>query len=168
MNEKNTQNEQLESILRKAHLPEPSPELKERITAEAKRAWNQAPPEMPWLIPFRRLTASAAAAILIIWLANYYSECTLAQWQSGNVPATNNQPTDIEALPEMPYGPFVRRLASFNRQSSTIDTSALNDHVEALRHILDEAQQSSIIKPSAPTGSRSRLIPEPPSKISYS
>jgi hypothetical protein len=168
MNDKDTQNEKLESILIRARLSQPSPHLKERITATAKRAWNQAPPELPWLIPFRRLVASAAAAILIIWLANFSSDHTLAQWQSEKFLTTSNQPPDIEALPEMPYGPFVRGLTSLNRRSSMIDASSLNNHIEALRYVLDEAQQSRITRPSAPAGGRSRLILNQPSANLYS
>jgi hypothetical protein len=161
MNEKEAENKQLEDLLRKAHLPEPSQQLHERITAAAKRAWNQTPPELPWLIPFSRLVASAAAAIVIIWLANYYSECTLAQWQSEKFPATIEQHHDQESLPEIPYGPFVRRLVSVNHQSFIINASALNEHVETLRLILNEVQQNIITKPSIPTGGGSSLITNP-------
>jgi len=168
MNNKDAQHERLENLLRKAHLPEPSQKLQERITAAAKSAWNQAPLELPWLIPIRRLVASAAAAVLIIWLANYSSDCTLAQWQFGKIPAASDQPTEIEALPEMSYSPFVRRLASLDRRSSVIDASALNEHIEALRHVLDEAQQSGNAKPPEPDSGRSGLILSPPSANSYS
>jgi hypothetical protein len=168
MNEKDAENKQLEDILRKAHVRGPSTELKERITAAAKRAWNQAPTELPWLIPFRRLVASAAAAIVIIWLANYSSDCALAQWESVKFPATIKQPPGLEALPEIPYDPFVRRLVSVNRRSSMIDASALNNHTETLLQILDEAQQSRITKSSEPTSGRSHLISSPPSACSYS
>jgi hypothetical protein len=168
MNDKDTRNKRLEELLRKARLPEPSPQLQERITAAAKRAWNQSPLELPWLIPVRRLAASAAAAVVIIWLANYSSDCTLARWQLGKSPATSDQLTEIEALPEMPYGPFVRRLASLDRRSSVIDTSALNEHIEALRHVLDEAQQSRNAKPPEPDSGSSGLILSPPSANSYS
>ena len=37
-----SQYDKLEKLLTKARLPEPSPELKERVTAEAKRIWKQA------------------------------------------------------------------------------------------------------------------------------
>jgi hypothetical protein len=161
MNEKETENKQFEDFLRKAHLPEPSQQLHERITAAAKRAWNQTPSELPWLIPFSRFVASAAAAIVIIWLANYYNRCTLAQWQSVKFPPAIEQHHDQESLPEIPYGPFVRRLVSVNRRSFIIDASALKEHVETLRLILNEVQQSSTTKPSIPTGGRSSLISNP-------
>ncbi|MHC4424613.1 MAG: hypothetical protein ACYSYV_00805 [Planctomycetota bacterium] len=35
------QYDKLEKLLTKAHLPEPSPELKERVTAEAAGIWKQ-------------------------------------------------------------------------------------------------------------------------------
>lgn len=167
MNE-NAKNKQIEDFLRKAHLPEPSPQLHEHITAAAKRAWNQTEAELPWLIPFKRLVASAAAAILIIWLANYYSECTLAQWQSEKIPATSKQSPDYETLPEMPYGPFMKRLAVLNRRSSMIDASALNNHIEALQHILNEAQQNRLPRPPAPAEGSSSLLPTQPVFNSYS
>jgi hypothetical protein len=47
MNE-NDENKQIENILRKAHLPEPSIELKERITSVIKKVWNQSSQEIPW------------------------------------------------------------------------------------------------------------------------
>ena len=168
MNDKDMQNERIEELLRRAHVVQPSTHLKERITAAAKKVWNQESLELPWLIHFRFLAASAAAAIVIIWLANYTSNCSLGQWSSGPVRTVNQQPAEIEALPEIPYGPFVRRLVSDNRRSSMIDVSALNDHVESLRHILDETLQSEFAKPPAPIGGRSLLIPNPSSDNSYS
>jgi hypothetical protein len=168
MNEKNTENKQLEDLLKKTQLPGPSPQLKQQIITGAKKAWNQTGAELSWLVPFKRLVASAAAAIVIIWLANYYSECTLAKWQSEKFPAVTEQSPDIDSLPEIPYGSFVRRMVSANRRSSMIDASALSDHVEALRHILDESQQSRTTRPLTPPGGRSHLISNPPNISSYS
>ncbi|MBN2593706.1 MAG: hypothetical protein JXA81_09385 [Sedimentisphaerales bacterium] len=168
MNEKDIESKQIEELLRKAHLPGPSPQLHERITIAAKNAWNQTETELSWLVPFGRLVASAAASILIIWLADYTSNCSLGQWSSGLARTVNRQPAEIEALPEIPYGPFVRSLVSDNRRSSMIDASALNNHVESLWHILDETLQNGLAEPSAPAGDRSLLIPNPSSDNPYS
>lgn len=168
MNDNNTENKQIEDLLRKAHLPEPSPQLHDHITAAAKKAWNQTDTELPWLIPFRRLAASAAAAIIIIWLAHYYSEYTLGQWQPFELPAASEQPAGDEVLPEIPYGRFIKRLAVINRRPSMIDASTLNDHFEALGNILDETQQGGINKPPMPSGGRSRLFSNPPNAGLYS
>ena len=164
MKDKYSENERLENLLKTAHLSEPSPQLKERITAEAKKLWNQSFQELPWLIPFRRLAASAAAAVLIIWLANYSSDRALGRWRSANVLAAIEQPGDFDALPELPYGPFARRLVSVNRRSLVVHTSSLSDHVERVRLILDETRQNGA---PAPAG-RSRLIPDRASTDFYS
>ena len=113
---KETQNEQLEKLLSKARLPEPSPVVKERITAESKKAWNRALLEMPWWIPVRRLVTSVVAAVVIIWLANLSSDCSVARWQVEGGSATVQPPGESEVLPELPYGPFVRNLALTSRE----------------------------------------------------
>lgn len=41
-NANQSQYDKLEKLLTKARLPEPSPELKEQVTAEATRIWKQA------------------------------------------------------------------------------------------------------------------------------
>jgi hypothetical protein len=165
MNIEDIENNQLENFLKRTRLSEPSPQLKERIINAAKRAWNQAPLELPWLIPIRYLAASAAAAVLIIALSNFISDRVLSRWEAV---AANQQPTDVEALPEMPYGSFVSRLAFMDRRPFVPDASVLNKHVETLRNILDETRQEGFVKPLAPAGGRSRLIPNPSSVNSYS
>lgn len=159
MNEKETGNKQIEELLRKAHPPGPSPQLQQRITLAAKNAWNQNETELSWLIPFGRLVASAAATILIIWLTDYYSESSLAQWQNVRFTVAGGQTSGFETLPEIPYSPVMRRLTIFNRRSSMIDTSALNDHIEALRNALDETQPVNNTKPSTPADGGSSLAP---------
>ncbi len=142
MNEKDLENDKLEHLLRRAHIPEPSPLLKERITTEARKEWNQTSLELPWQIPVKRLVASAAAAVFIISIANYFSDLTLAHWWSGSVPITRLQPSDLDVLPEMPYRPFVRHLVLVNRKPSIIDASALRDYTERLQQVLNEMQQN--------------------------
>jgi predicted YcjX-like family ATPase len=168
MNEKDTQNEKLERILKRAHVHEPSPELKTRITAEAAKAWNQTSPELSWQIPLRRLAASAAAAVFIIWLANCSSDYALARWQSGGLPVAHQKPSDLDALPEISYSPLARHLVSASRKSSITDASALRSYAETMLRILDEAQQNGISKPSAPVEGRSRLLPTQPGINSFS
>jgi hypothetical protein len=168
MNEKDIQNKQLESILRRAQMPEPSPQLKELITAEAAKAWNQTSPELPWQIPVRRLLVSAAAAVFVIWLANYSSDYALARWQSGDLPVAHQKPSDLDALLEIPYSPIVRHLVSTGRKPSITNASALRNYAETVLRILDEAQQNGISKPPAPVEGRSRLLPKRPGFNSYS
>jgi len=168
MNDKDTQNEQFERFMRKTHLHKPSPELKTRITAEAAKAWNQTSPELPWQIPVRRLFVSAAAAVFVIWLTNYSSDYALARFQPGGPPVAYQQPSNLDALTEMPYSPLARRLVSAGRKSSMTDASALRSYTENISRILDETQQNGVSKPPAPAEGRSRLIPTQPGINSYS
>ena len=168
MNDKDTQNEQLEHYMRKVHLHKPSHELKERITAEAKKAWNQTSQEISWQIPVRRLLVSAAAAVLVIWLTNCSSDYALARWQSGGLPVAHQKPSDLDALPEISYSPLARHLVSASRKPSMTDASALRNYTEKVLRILDEAQQNGISKPPAPVEGRSRLLPTQPGINSFS
>ncbi|HUV64886.1 MAG TPA: hypothetical protein VMW24_13390 [Sedimentisphaerales bacterium] len=164
MKDNQSENERLANLLRTAHLSEPSPMLKERITTEARKTWNQSSLELSWSIPLRHLAASAAAAVVIIWLANYSSDRALGRWRAASIQAAIEQSADIDALPELPYGPFAKRLVSVNRRSLAIDGSSLSDHVAAVRQVLDEARQNGA---PAPAG-RSRLIPDRAGANSYS
>ena len=168
MNDNDTQNKQLESILKKAHIPEPSPELKKRITAEAAKVWNQIPPEISWRIPVRRLFISAAAAVFVIWLTNYSSDYALVRWQPRKLQVDYQQTLNLDALTEIPYSPIARRMVSTGRSSSITNASALRSYAETMLNILNEAQQSKSPKPSAPAEGRSLLFPKRPGFNSYS
>ena len=168
MNEKDFENNKIEHLLKRAHLPEPSPLLKEQITAEARKVWNQTSLEIPWQIPIRRLAASAAAAVLIISIANFSSDHTLERWRPGDVRITKEQPTDLEILPEMPYRPFVRHMLSVNRKPSMTDASALRNYTKRVWQVLNEMQQNEVSNQPVPDGGRSRLFPAQPVSDSYS
>jgi hypothetical protein len=168
MNEKDFENDKIEHLLRRAHPSEPSPLLKERIITEARKAWNRTTVEMPWQIPIRRLAASAAAAVLIISIANFSSDHALEKWSPRDVQATKEQPPDLEILPDTPYRPFVRHTVSINRKPSINNASALRDYTERVRQILNEMQENGISDQPVPDGGRSRLFPIQPVSDSYS
>ena len=65
--------EEMEQRLRQARLAGPSAELKTRIVGSARETWSKAPADIPWRIPLRHLAVSAAAAVLIVSCANYFS-----------------------------------------------------------------------------------------------
>ena len=165
MKDKRTDNEQLEDLLRMAHLPEASPELKQRITAEARKAWKQTSAEVSWGIPLRRLVASAAAAVLIVSLTNYSSDLALDKWRSGESFPVGSE---YQSLPEMPYGPFAKHLATVSRKPSGMDASALRDHVETVRRALDDSQHDGISISPAPSGGSSLFVPARNRAGSYS
>jgi len=167
MNE-NAENKQIEKLLRKAHLPEPSSELKERITAEATKAWKQISLELPWQIPVRRLITSAAAAVFIIWLANYSSDNAMVPGQLSETRIANQQGSDLDVLTEISYSPLARHLVSTGHRFSITDASALRNYAETVRSTLSEAQKNGNSKPFAPTEGRSILLPKQSGFNSYS
>ena len=156
MNEK--ENDKLEHILKKTYIPESTPLLKERITAEAKKVWHQNSDEIPWQIPIIRLVASAAAAVLIISIANLYNDHTLKRWNYRDVGSTNKQSTGLETLPDIPHRPFIRQLVLVNRKPSITDASAFRDYTERLRQVLNEMQQNGSSNGQELKGERSRLF----------
>ena len=168
MRDDRIENEKLEDFLRKAYLPEALPQLRQRITAEARKAWNQTTCEVSWLIPLRRLAASAAAVVFIILLTNYSSGRVLEKWQSGESFASKQLPAELEALPEIPYSPFAKYLATAIRKPSAIDPSALRDHVETVRRALDDSQHDGTSISPAPSGGSSLFVPARNRAGSYS
>lgn len=165
MKDNGSENERIESLLRSVHMAEPSPQLKGRITAEAAKAWDQSSSDLSWLVPLRWLAVSAAAAIVTIWLANYSSDLALGQWRSPRIQAAIERPADVDRLPELPSSLLARRLACMNPRSLTIGASSLNDHVESVRRVLDEAVHGG---GASPAGGRSSLILRQAGDNSYS
>ena len=167
-NDKDNQYEQIENLLGKARLSGSSSELKDRITAEATRLWNQTSMEVPWQIPVRRLAASAAAAVLMIWLAKVSASYSVARWQDGEPSATHQQAFKIDVLPDIPHGPFMKHLVSVGCKSPVIDGSGLREYVETVRRLLDETLKNDVSNPPDPIKGRSRLLLDFSDSRSYS
>lgn len=168
MRDKHIEYEQIENLLRKAHVPEASAELKERITARARNAWTQTSPEVSWRVPLRRLASAAAAAVVIVWVTNYSSDRALQKWKSGESFATQHWPTDLDALSEVPYGPFAKYLATVRRKPSAIGVWDLYQYVETVRRAIDESRQNGTLDSAAPSRGSSRLLPPGLSADSHS
>jgi len=158
MREPKKELEEIEQCLRKAHPAEPSEELKTRIVGAAKEAWKQAPADIPWRVPLRRLAISAAAAVLIVSCANYVSTAAVAPWQADRPVATRMEAAGFEDLPEMPYSPFVRQLLATGR-SPAQNATALLDYVQKVRETLSGAEQDNAAEQSGPREPESRLFP---------
>jgi hypothetical protein len=157
MSETGRNNNEIERLLRRAKLPEPSAELKERVTSAARKAWNEASPDIPWQVPVRQLAISAAAAMLMVSLANYYGDHMLTGWQPNGSASAVEEPSDSGDWPQTPYSSLVRHLAMMNKPVR--NPSALLEYMEKLREILGEREPPEVPDPGAPAGHRSRLLP---------
>lgn len=149
---------EVERLLKKVRLAGPPEELKARILGAAVETWKQAPADIPWRIPLRHLGLSAAAAVLIVACANYYSVQTVAPWQAGRPVAARMESARFEDMPEMPYSPFVRHLIA-TCGAPARDASAVLDYLQSVRKTLDGAEQEDAADGSGPSEHESRVLP---------
>jgi len=150
--------DEIERCLKRARLAEPSDELKARIVGSARETWGQAPADIPWRIPLRHLAISAAAAVLIVSSANYFSSAAVAPWQASRPVTVRMEAARFEDMPEMPYSPFVRHLIATSGAPAH-DASALLNYFQSVRKTLDGAEQDEAADGSGPGDQESRLLP---------
>ncbi len=154
----NGQFDEIEQRLKQARLAEPSAELKARIVGSARETWAKAPADIPWRIPLRHLGISAAAAVLIVSCANYFSRAAVAPWQASRTGTVRMQVAHFEDTPEMPYSPFVRHLIATSGAPAQ-DASVLLDYFQSIRKTLDGAEPDETADGSGPGERESRLLP---------
>ncbi|MCL5280134.1 MAG: hypothetical protein M1376_09530 [Planctomycetes bacterium] len=150
--------DQIEQRLKQARLAEPSAEFKQRTLGAAKEAWKKAPADIPWRVPLRHLAVSAAAAVLIVSCANYFSRAAVAPWQAGRPGTVRMQTAHFEDTPEMPYSPFVRHLIATSGAPAH-DASALLNYFQSVRKTLERAEPDEPADGSGPGERESRLLP---------
>lgn len=150
--------DEIEQHLKQARLAEPSAELKARIVGSARETWTKAPADIPWRIPLRHLGISAAAAVLIVSCANYFSSAAVAPWQASRPGTVRMEAAHFEDMPEMPYSPFVRHLIATSGAPAH-DASALLNYFQSVRKTLDGAEQDEAADGSGPGERESRLLP---------
>lgn len=161
MNEQDQANNETERLLGKTRLAGPSPRLKAQITEAARNTWRQTQGDVHWIIPLRRLGLSAAAAVLIVLLADYVSEQAVTQHRPGAVPARRELP-DLDILPKAPYGALVKYPVMAIRKPSRNDTSALREYSRRMQELLDEAQHHGVSDPPDSIDGRSHVLPARP------
>lgn len=167
MNGMNEENDRIERLLEKARPAEPSAELRERVLCSARNAWNESATLVPWWNGVRWLAASAAAAVLIVSLANYLSDRALAPWQSGGALAARVEDSPPEEFLEISYGPLVKRMVAA-RRSAGRDVFTLLSYVERMQETLTETERNGTSGTLTPGQNRSRLVPTASSCYSWS
>jgi len=158
MNKADRRVEEIEQLLRRARLAGPPEELKTRIVGVARETWDKAPADIPWRVPLRHLAVSAAAAVLIVSSANYFSLRMVASWQTGRPVATRVEAAAFEDMPPVPYSPLVRQFLATGRSSGQ-DVTALLDYMKRVRETLNGTEQDDSTQRSEPGERESRLLP---------
>ena len=168
MNQPNPEHERIERLLKRAHLPEPSSQLRGRVTTAARQAWDQTPDDVPWQTPLRRLALSAAATVAVVALAHHLGDMPRPRARPNHSAAAQVPSPEVEKLAEMAYGPARGRLAVSGRGPSAVDGAALRNMMESIRAVLDEMEDYGPQAQPTPAGGRSRLLPSRPRPGSYS
>ena len=159
MNETSSKHDKIEHLMQQVRPTGLSPQLKDRVTSVAVKAWGQAPPEVPWQIPLRRLAVSAAAAVLVVSLAHVFSHRVAGQWRPGESRTTSGKPADLNDPLMTNYGDFVKHMAVSNYRPPGAGALMLRNYVEQVREMLEETQPNGDTGQPTPTPGRSRLIP---------
>jgi len=162
MSKTDNKHRKTEEVLRRVRPQELSAELKAKVVGTARDAWHKEPANIPWQIPLRRLAASAAAAVLIVSLANLYGDCASVRHPTRTPMAGCAEPCDLDALMNV-YTPLVRYMAAAGRPAQPC-ASALLDHLERVRETLRETERSESSEEPAPVERKSRL-PGVPSSL---
>ncbi len=135
MNKPELQNEEIERLLKRAHLPEPSSRLHDQVVAAARQAWSRMPADIPWQIPLRRLALSAVATLLIVSAANHLGNRVLPRmrpYSSATGPVTWVR----DASEDTPYRWSTPRFSRrpVNGQMIRERMENLNRMLEAINH----------------------------------
>lgn len=159
-----TDQDKIERLMKAAGLPGPSDALKARVIAAAQKVWRRDSIDIPARIYLRRLAVAAAAAVIVVALADRYGDRTVSPWRSEDVAAAIQEPVNLEVLlgsPDVAAVPLRLR-----GRPSAIDASTLREHVARIRQILDETQGSA--NASTLVEGQSRVIPAQTGFGSYS
>ncbi len=159
MNERHREDSEIERLLRRAKLPEPSAELSDRVTSAARKAWGEAALDIPWQVPVRRLAISAAAAVLMVSLANYCADRVPAGRPSHEFVVSMVETPELEDWFQMPRSRLVKHLGN---KAPAYSPAAVREQMEKVRQFLDERESAAPPDAGAPVKYKSRLLPARP------
>ncbi len=157
MNETSSKHDKVEHLMKQVRPTGPSPQLKDRVTSAAEKAWGRALPEVPWQVPLRRLAVSAVAAVLLISLANAMGNCVVPGPSHRSTPPSAASPDDLDDLYPAEYGILVTGLSPRGYRSIPAGGPTLSEYMEQLEK---DRSAESVAQPSG----RSRLVPATPTQ----
>ncbi len=156
--------DRIERLMKQATVSDLSEALKKRVVGAARKAWLEDRDDVPARIVLVRLAISAAAAILVVSSAEFYSRHVASHEHPGVIrPATES--ADLGVTLQLHDLKIVRHLVTNVRGGSQIDAQAVRTHVERTRKTLDESPKNGI---SGSTEGRSGPIPHERDLASYS
>jgi hypothetical protein len=134
----------VERLLKQARPAKPSDELRSRVLRAAGEAWVEHPSPGLWRIAVWRLAVSAAAAILIVILADAWSDSVVMRSRSVKpVAAAHESDTSLDEQPwadmepAIPYASLIGHVAVAGR-ATTNNAGALLDHIQGLQDALSQ------------------------------
>jgi len=156
MNAPNQEHEKIERLLKHAKLSEPSPQLKGRVIETARAAWRDLAPDVPWQVPLCRLALSAAAAVVLISAANYFSDRVIAQALPDRPAVVDEETPDLTTSLGLPEDSLSRHWVRAGSPASSLDIHSVKAYIDTVRRMLDEAQQQEPSAPLPSTNGRSQ------------
>ncbi len=168
MSETDVDRDKIERLMKAVRLPGPSDALKTRVIEATQKAWRRDSIDIPVRILLRRLVTSATAAVIVIALADRYSDRAVPPWQPGDIAAAYGEPFELEVFLESPHSVAMPHRRVRGRQPAAIDASALRGHVERFRETLSETLGEAETRSSTPVEGRGRMIPTRPESDLYS
>lgn len=145
MNETEKSHDEIERLLKRVRPPRPSDELKEQVLQAGKEAWAAHPSHGLGRIALRRLVLSAAAAVLIVVLADAWSNATMARWrppEPARMALTPDDRSDAEQYwadtwPEIPYQSLIGHMAGIGRPME-VNTGTMFEYSRKLQEALSQ------------------------------
>lgn len=155
MSRTNEEHVRTEGFLKRVRPQEPSAELKAQVLRAARDAWHDASAGIPWRIPLRRLVVSAAAAAVLISLANLYGDCASIRPATQVLTSGSAEPCDLDIMTD-PQMSFMRYAVRAGRPARP-EASLLADYLEMVCETLTETEGGD--GSDEPAERRSRLFP---------
>jgi len=168
MKDSDAKHDEIARLLATMRVPEPSEQLRNRVTEAARAAWNEGPADVPWQIPLRRLALSAAAVLLITSLTNRLTDPARSRPPTSTPVATGVPSPELDDLTEAVYGPLRRRLRVNLGKPPGVEAATLRNRLETEYRLLNEIENSRNQTPPTPGAGRSRLPQCQPDMALYS
>jgi hypothetical protein len=147
MNQQGKSQSEIESILERFTLTNPSAEQRQRIVGAAQSVWQDASVQAP--ISTLRLIGASAACVAVILAVDVFGAMALAPWRPHPAFHSSAQ-TGIDTEDFHTLVPSVRFCRGVARGMSQAKRTGLLDYRSRLNRLLDESQTGQAQKQTLP------------------